>query len=805
MLFPLRIPLIFCCFLSLPALANESATAVDLDKNTETNLGEEANRIVSDREVVELVPDSNLAEAINRRPDLSFRNVTIDGERATVSLDDIPADQVESADVSKAVTPDKDADLRGGGLNLRSRPTYDLKRRVIKGSVESLYKKNVNGFQNEASLTYGQSMGRWGFMGTVSSDWGLKGMDNYFQDWEREELGGDILYKLKDQSLSSMYGNETEYKVNATVDYKATEQIRLYFKGDYEYDDDENQRPRMTIRYHRGEHENITESGADVKGAVIEKYMAAYNAEGKEHSLTTGGYMDFESLKVDFQLSIHENSRHIPDYVYSKFVQRPVDLRYDLSDELATRFGVIPGGQGDLDDPAAYKFGWVSRTSIDEDQNDWLATANLTVPIGFGQVRGFFKSGLKLRGLEFDKQNIRRLSDEYNGSLSMADVLGTYTNDNLLAGRFEYGPFQSFERMRDLQDSDPDAFTLNEVRSREGSDPRTYNVTQDIYAGYSMFYMRLKQLKVIAGLRYEQTELSYLANELEVDENGENPVTKPNPGDNSYANWFPGIHGRYDLGKFSFVGSWSNTILRPNFEDVVPYRTISRESENINAGNPDLMPTLYTNYNFAVDYDLNGGKDLLSMELFYYTVEDIVYEEETILNSGPYPGYEFETLRNGPSGDVYGVSLIWTQKLDKFLGSLKGFAMNAKYTYQTSDTEYPARPGVSLPMPHRPENRFRFNLSYRGKSLYAQLELDYDQADLEGISKEGAWRDQYGSARTRLDLSGSYQVREGLRIVFEVNNLTNQLLGRDYLGDGILLRRYGYFPRNYMLGLKFDL
>lgn len=804
MLIPPRSLLILIFSLPMILSAENATPSVDLDKNTEKNLGEAENRIVSDREVIELVPDSNLAEAINRRPDLSFRNVTIDGEKATVSLEDIPADQVESADVSKAVTPDKDADLRGGGLNLRSKPTYDLKQRVIKGSVESLYKQTAKGFENQASLTYGQSMGRWGFMGTVSSEWGKRGIDNYYQDWIQDEHESGIRYLLKDQSLSTMAGDATEYKVNATVDFKATDQIRLYIKGDYETDESSSKRPRMTIRYRHGDYENITERGAEVIGASVEKYMAGSQSEDTEYSLTAGGYMDFDAVAVDFQVSVRDKSDDIPAYSYSKFVQRNLDLVYDLSEELATTYSVIPGGRGDLNDPSLYKGGWISRTSIDEDWSDWLATTNVKLPVSFGRLRGYFKTGLKLRGLEFDKVNQRRLYDNYDGTFTMADVLGNYTNDNLLGGRFDYGPFQSEKGIREFLDNNIDSFSLNEIRSREGSDPRTYSTTQDIYAGYGLLYMKLKELKLIAGLRYEQTDLTYTANELEIDEQG-NPETNPLSDENSYANWFPGIHGRYDLGKFSFVGSWSNTILRPDFELVVPYRTISRESEHINAGNPDLMPTLYTNYDFSIDYQLNGGQDLLSMELFYYTVEDIVYGEETILQSGPYAGYEYETRRNGPSGDIYGVRLIWTQKLDKWLNLLKGFAMNAKYTFQDSETIYPARPEVTLPMPHRPQNQLKFNLSYKGHGWYAQLELDYDQADLEGISKEGAWRDQYGAARTRIDFSGSYEVADGMRVVFEVNNITNQLYANDYLGDGVLLKRYGYYPRTYMLGLKFDL
>src|SRR5210317_1182917 len=144
--------LVVLAFLSTSSLIAEPALPGNPD-DTEASTTDET--IVSDREKLELLDDSNLAEAVNRRPDLNFRNVTIDGEVSQVSLSNIQADQVESAEVSKAVTPDLDADLRGGGLNLRSKPTYALPKRVIKGELGGEYNEMMDEFEKEGSLTYG--------------------------------------------------------------------------------------------------------------------------------------------------------------------------------------------------------------------------------------------------------------------------------------------------------------------------------------------------------------------------------------------------------------------------------------------------------------------------------------------------------------------------------------------------------------------------------------------------------------------------------------------------------------------------
>lgn len=319
-----------------------------------------------------------------------------------------------------------------------------------------------------------------------------------------------------------------------------------------------------------------------------------------------------------------------------------------------------------------------------------------------------------------------------------------------------------------------------------------------------MLFFKLQELRIIAGLRYEQTELAYRARELILDENGEYFSTEIRTDDNSYSNWFPGVHGRYDLGNFSFVGSWSNTIERPEFERVVPFRQVNRESESIETGNPGLKPTLFTNYDFSVDYNFNED-DLVSVEFFYQTVEDIVYREVTLVPDGIYSGYELETDQNGPSGKIYGLRLIWSQGLGKWLEFAEGLFLGVKYSYQVSETIYPDRPGVTLPMPDRPENELEFSLSYERFGFFAQLDVEYQQSNLEEINDEAPWRDKYRATRTSLNFSSSYEVTDGIRLLFEISNLTNELDDEGYFGDELLLIEYKYAPRMFKFGIKFDL
>ena len=786
---------------------SEPVSAGDM-ADMETNMVEET--VVSDREKLELVQDSNVAEAVNRRPDLNFRNVTIDGEVAQVSLRNIQADQVESAEVSKAVTPDLDADLRGGGLNLRSKPTYDLAKRVIKGEIGGEYNEVDEEFSREASLTYGQSMGWWGFMGTVSTDHGTNGEEHYRQDWIRLNGQEDGLFVLEDQTIDSTYLDRSLQSANGTLDFKVSDQVRLFVKASYRGRDVTGYRPRITVRHEKGEYINPSMEGATVEGARAERYFTGWEHESSSYSLSTGGYLDYDAVTFDYQFSYNDANYLEPDWFMGKFVQKNIDLEYDLSRELGPEINVL-SDTGDLQDPSLFNNDWISRTRWEQDDVNWTSTANAAIPFQFMGFDGHLKTGLKLKGLDFSEDFDVRFIDRYDGVFTIADVIGTYSNPDILGGLYDHGPFPDTAASRKFVDDNLSGFSDNVTRSREESDPQTFDTRQDVYAGYGMLFLQKDGLRMIAGMRYEQTDLDYNANELVLDEFGEYVSTTPLTGSNSYGNWFPSIHGRFDRGKFSFVGSWSNTIRRPDFGDIVPFRNVNREAEIIRAGNPKLKPTLYTNYDFSIDYKLNGGKDMASMELFYYTVEDIVYSGVSIVPDGPFQGYEYGTFLNGPDGDVYGFRLIWSRSIDDWLPFARGLSLNAQYTYQQSETEYPGRPDVMMSMPSRPEHDFELTLTYKYAGLFAQLEVDYRGSNLRRINDDDIMLDRYAAPRTSVDFMSSYQVTDRVRFIFEIRNLVGRYAhgsrrgDKEYFGDGILLGEYGYDLRTYSFGLKFDL
>ncbi|MEC7906855.1 MAG: hypothetical protein VYC82_06490, partial [Verrucomicrobiota bacterium] len=156
--------------------------AVDLEEGGAQNV--ESEFIVSEKDEVELVKDSNVSEAIQRRPDLSFSNITIDGEGSRQSLDSISAEDVTSLEVLKAVTPDQDADSRGGSIRLKTRPSYTQKGISTKIMLESEYQSYVEEIGYEGSISVGGPLN------------------------EARTIGGRLTFNYEDETRGDQYINK---------------------------------------------------------------------------------------------------------------------------------------------------------------------------------------------------------------------------------------------------------------------------------------------------------------------------------------------------------------------------------------------------------------------------------------------------------------------------------------------------------------------------------------------------------------------------------------------------------------------
>ncbi|MGY8716753.1 MAG: hypothetical protein ACKVI3_03085, partial [Verrucomicrobiia bacterium] len=144
----------------------------------------DSKTIVQEGNKIELVEDASLDEALDRRPDLAFANVSLDQENSGVSLSSIPAQAVAKAEVLKSATPDLDADTRGSILRVKYKPSYELKKRIATGRVFTRYKDIYQSFGSLGDISWAQPIGEnAGIRATFEAENIERGSDSYDVDW----------------------------------------------------------------------------------------------------------------------------------------------------------------------------------------------------------------------------------------------------------------------------------------------------------------------------------------------------------------------------------------------------------------------------------------------------------------------------------------------------------------------------------------------------------------------------------------------------------------------------------------------
>lgn len=742
-----------------PAIRSQETTLPD-DPFELSDASEDA--LISDREAVDLVTDSNVAEAVSRRPDLQYNNVIIDGERSNLSLSDIPADAVSEIELLRAVTPDTDADARGGSLNLSSNPTFNLEEPVLKSDAWVQFSDGENTWARGASASYSRALGDLGFRLTASHNSKHDISEGFYLNWS-EQNANTPLYTPDYLIENRQEQWEKKQNLGAAFDYRFTDYLHAFARFNYAETDHEGYQPRIFLRYYEGSYEDITQGAATVTGAQVDKDLTAWESLLSQKDFLVGFIYDDDTWKFDARLLGEFRSYLEPDWFIIQFKTNPVDLEYRLNEK---SFPLLTAASQDLKDSSIFVFDELLSERWGDKNDRWVASANLRYDFEAFGADAYLKTGLKWTRRVKDQTADSRIYTNYRGEFTLADIASKYHADSLLAENVNWGEFPTLADSRQYFSENFELFDYDLKRSAQKGDPATYLAEEEIASSYAMLNVSRNRWRSIIGFRVEQTSLEYEARAVLIDQNGEYLATELRTGTNSYTNFFPSFHLRYFLGnRITLIGSWTGTIERPYFGNTVPYENINYDSQSIDAGNPKLNPTLYNNFDFSIDYKLSDTS-VFSIELFSKEVEDIVYWEVTEIQSGQYAGFSAGTHTNGPSATAKGIRFILNQNLHEWSKYLEHFNLLLKYSLQDSETRYPGRESESLPITYHPEHVFEANLNYQTDKWFVQLQ--YACKDTELASVYGAsWQDVYDISNEDLSINANYNINDSLRIYCE--------------------------------------
>ncbi|MDO5987193.1 TonB-dependent receptor [Flavivirga amylovorans] len=797
-------------------------------------------------------PDANIGDAIKRIPGITMqvdqgeaRNIIVrglapqlnsvtlngsripsaEGDNRNVQMDLIPADMIQLIEVNKAVTPDMDADALGGSVNLVTRTSpngFRVAATVGSGVNFITDKRIING-----SFLVGDRSNdnKFGWMLAASINDSDFGSDNVEAEWVNEAesplSGEDIEVNpfVEESDIRTYLVQRIRRSFSANLDYTFNSNNRIYLKTMYNWRDDRENRFRLryrsiepifasgteTITGYQGEIRRQTKGGIDNNR---NKNTRLEDQRMQNYSL--GGDHLFGKLELDWLASYASaseerlNERYIEYELEETSGGDPIPFNTDFANQ---KFPLItPANSSDV---ALNNFSLKEITEENQftEEKDFNFFANFKLPIDLlNTSSGFIKFGGRIRIKEKERDNNFFEFESTNSSfddLSALPLVDQTDTDFLAGDKYAAGMFvdPAFLGQLDLLN----ASLFDRVPVVDEFLAENYEVKENVYAGYAMINQKLSdKLSVLAGIRIENTEIETNGYLVEFNQDGDFVGSEKIEDDNSYVNILPGIHLKYNVADNTVLRfAWTNTLARPNYVDLVPFRNVVSEDEEVSVGNPELSATTSMNFDLMGEYYFSNV-GIISGGIFHKSIKDFIYDFQFV---DPSTGFDALQPRNGDDATILGAEVSFQRQLDFLPGFARNFSVLLNYTYLTSSADgirnEDGDERIDLDLPGTAPNMFNGSLAYGGKKLNLRLSANFSDSYIDEVNGN-AFEDRYYDQQFFLDFNASYAVNDNISVYFDLNNITDQPL-RYFQGVKNRTMQVEYYGRRITFGLKYDL
>ena len=783
-------------------------------------------------------PDSNIGDALKRINGINVQydqgearfgqvrgtsadltSVTVNGNRLpsaegdtrNVQLDLIPADMVQTIEVSKVVTSDMDGDAIGGAINLVTKNTPY--RRILNFTGSTGYTWISGKPQWNIGGTWGDRFfnNKLGIMASASYQYAPGGSDN--TEFEYVEKKGEI--QLKEAQVRQYYVTRERQSYSLALDYQFNPLHKISFKGIYNRRNDWENRYRISYKKLNSDVEDQsvvlqTKAGADdTKGARLERQQTM--------DFTLDGEHNFGNLKLDWASSYSRATEDRPN-------ERYIGLKLKGSDALnfGDSFKDVGGEQpySTLAIPSFSEGKWKIDEFTNSDQsikeNEFKERINFTLPL----AKGLYGNTLKF-GYKYTRKEKERNTQYYDYS-DAADKYIPDRKDNIVykiregfmpGSQYPIGTqFVSKDYMGAINFNKADGAELYEEEAGN------YEAIEQIHAGYIRFDQKLgKNFDATLGLRLENTRLKTSGVNYTMDED-ENETLKPT-GEykNDYTNLLPSLLLKYKMDEDGNVrASITKTLSRPKYSALIANKSFNLADQEATIGDPNIKPTTAWNVDLSIDHYFKSI-GMVSLGLFYKDVKNVNIE-----TLGYYTGAElgltgnnetFEVTQNMNAYDarVYGVEAAFQRDFGFIAPALRCLGFYGNYTYtHTTTRNYNSRLGIEegdeVKMAGSPEHTANASLYFENKGWNIRLSYNFASSFIEQMNTGSRELDRYYDKVNYLDLNASYTFGKQTKftIFAEANNLLNQPL-RYYQGNKDRTMQVEYYGVKVNVGFKINL
>ncbi|MCK0530269.1 TonB-dependent receptor [Sphingobium agri] len=757
------------------------------------------------RDAIGQFPDQNVAESIRRLPGVNILNdqgegrfvsvrgldpalnaASINGTRLPapesdtrqVALDVIPSELIESIEIKKSLTPDMDADTIGASIEINTTSAFDRKKDLYSVKLEGSY----NDFAD--ALT---PKGSFDFSTRLSDRFGIAGGFSYYKrkfesdnieatDWDVTDEGNayaaEVQYRDYDVQRKRIGGS-------LSLDWLATDTTKLYARGLYSQFDDQEYRGDVILIMDEAPRSSTATSAefSDEDGRIeVRRRMKDRFERQKIKSLTLGGETNTGPWKITYsgswsEASERENGSIDPTRFRARFNDDGVNVGFDYSDPRKPRFAVT-GNSDAFFDPESYGFNELERTTLsDARDREYALRGDISRAFAFDNGTFTVQTGMKARWRKKSYNLQSDVYDDYDGDYTLADVLGgqTYRIQDILPLPSHTGPSNFFNTNRDN-------FVLNEVDTALASASSDYGVKEDILATYLLGRWDSDKLRVIGGVRLEQTRNDI--NAFTTQSDGDTVTVTPNRFVRNYTDWLPSLTVRYEpIRNLVLRLGGYKSLVRPKLSDLAPRFDINEDDE-ATTGNPNLKPYRAWNIDASAEWYF-GTNAALTGGVFWKSVKNFVVSQR-LTTPGTFNGIDYEELTipiNGDKGKIKGFELSYAQVFSFLPAPLDGLLLNVNYTYTDAkgtvlndgDISDPR----SIPLLNSSKNTLNVVIGYEKGPISLRAAGTYRDKYLDEIT-DAAETDRYVDDHFQIDLSAKYRIVPGVRVFAEWINVTNE-------------------------------
>ncbi len=760
--------------------------------------------------------------------DGALNSVTMDGDRMassqsansgrTFEFEQASLNNIELIEVTKAPTPDMDADSIGGNVNIISKSAFDRNQpRTFNYSIGGVWRPKYftrsDNWLREPIKNIGPSL-NFSYADRLGAEKriGLSLTGTY-----HSQPGGDTAalanyqgvltepYYVQNITVPRPAGApRTRLATGAKIEYKLSDRTTLSFNTAYNWFHETNDTRAMLLgttavatNFRPGYTSFLEEVVANANSASAVT-LSTDDKSGRTYQFVPSVKHRFAGLEIDYGVSL-SNSQTYYDYAPGgrHFQSRP---KATVSYRLAN-IGFIIDRRENLKWPKFSQtvgpdmfdlnnYGTLLVTQTDREGQDEIKTAKLNVKKVIDlPVPTYVKIGGVLRRQDRALQNRARRYN-YVG----ADGVQNSPDDNLRQFLDTTPKWtDSNEGYRSPPWANPFAVSRHAAlfpnlwredvaftnTSRLNGDRK---ITETVSAGYVMGHTKINSLSIMGGLRVEQTKTD-----------AEGPVTVgTTPGrlrrKGDYTDLFPGVHFRYAPNR-NLVSrlSYSSGIGRPSFDALIPLDTVNEVAQTVNIRNSALRPQYSDNFDATVEYYFEPVGSVTA-SVFLKEVRDFQFSDNSQLVGsgqdngfdGQYVGYRITTARNGGSARYRGFELAYQQQFTFLPGFWRGFGFSANYTQLSTQGDYGGTSATSQVAGFVPKTG-NIALSYLGYGWNVRLNAVWRDTYLVGISTNPALL-RYQEPKMQINLKTKYTFKPRLSVFCDIENLNKSPITETYFG-----------------------